>query len=541
MQWFPFILNEVLKYVWQVYAVYLHHQRHKRYADCMLMAIPMFPPNDFVFKFYFILFYLFCRLMEMMRTEGLPLNAYTYAAAMTSCDTAGQCDEVLSLLRKMISEMDPTYLPISISRPPTDIVDKASTSNFIVKESVVPITTIIPTTSVNSTSTSTSSYTTSLESENPSYRKQSMNSINTATVPFNIAISATLKFGRIYKAKEIFDLMKTLHVIRNTVTYTTLITGITKSKNFNQRMVLDVYQEMLLDGVNKNAAIYGAVIAAAEKCDDWVLTLNLLEEMKEAQIATSTFVYHSAISACGKAGKYEMTLELLEEMKERRVERTTVTYSLLINACKKSGLWEEAIKFLGLMEKDLNEGVVKSVNITLDNENVSNNESYESERKKRKDKEVEMDVMRENGSMGVFTSLKNNIDTEKGDSREKYMKGSERKEGMKDSLILSGLQPDTIVYSSVISVFVASQQWGLALELLERMEKLGIQRNVVTYNTVIEALSNANETARAEIVYQSALRTGIYNHWHQSSKYYNMQDENSKKNGKTNTNDFVEN
>ena len=153
-----------------------------------------------------------------------------------------------------------------------------------------------------------------------------------------------------------------------------------------------------------------------------------------------------------------MTLELLDEMKERRVERTTVTYSLLINACKKSGYWEEALKFLSLMEQDFNEGVVKVADNISDNEKVRDIElesrdhkGYESERRNRKQREVESDNVSGYSDTIGFNPLKTDINTNKGDSREKYMKDNEKNEKPKGSLILSGLQPDTLSLSTSFS------------------------------------------------------------------------------------------
>lgn len=40
-------------------------------------------------------------------------------------------------------------------------------------------------------------------------------------------------------------------------------------------------------------------------------------------------------------------------------------------------------------------------------------------------------------------------------------------------------------------MLVDSKQWNLALELLEEMETTGIPKNIVTYNSVIEALDTA--------------------------------------------------
>jgi pentatricopeptide repeat protein len=75
------------------------------------------------------------------------------------------------------------------------------------------------------------------------------------------------------------------------------------------------------------------------------------------------------------------------------------------------------------------------------------------------------------------------------------------------------LPPDTFTYSTAISVCVEGKQWLLALELLEKMEHKNIHRNIITYNTVIEALEASGESYRAVIVYQMALKAGIYNHW----------------------------
>jgi pentatricopeptide repeat protein len=78
-----------------------------------------------------------------------------------------------------------------------------------------------------------------------------------------------------------------------------------------------------------------------------------------------------------------------------------------------------------------------------------------------------------------------------------------------------GLEPDTQTFSTAISVCTAQKQWQMALGLLEDMERTNVSRNEVTYNSAIEALYSAGESVRAELVYQSALRSGVYNHWEQ--------------------------
>ena len=433
--------------------------------------------------------------MDLMRGEGLTLSAYTYAAAMTACDNGGQFDQALNLLEKMI-ESFPVPSPLTGGIP-------LGVDNIEDKSGVEDSRRVVSTLTAPQVTQHTSQY---------------ISALYAATVPFNVAITAALKCGRIVKGKELFDRMGTLGVPRNTVTYTTMISGITKSKNFNQRMVLDVHNVMLKAGVRRNGAIFGAVIAAAEKENEWVLTLNLLEEMKEEGVPTTSFIYHSAISACGKAGKYEMTLELLEEMKERKVERTTVTYSLLINAFKRSGMWDDALSFLTIMQADRNEGVIKT-----ESDNAENVLTDKSGLTSKNDEKSNNNESKNNNEHSATITPAVIYQSTAGASVGVCPMGSgSRGRGGSEN---AGLKPDTIVYSSAISVCVESQKWDLALELLEQMEEQGIQRNVVTYNTVIEALSVAGETHRSELVYQSALRTGIYNHWHKNSQHYSTQRE----------------
>ena len=363
------------------------------------------------------------RLVNFMRTEGFRPNAYTYAAAINACDMGGQWDEVLRLLEEMLAGQQQQQQLYASSRNTTGGVSGGVSSG----------------------------------------------SSTLGVVPFNAAIAAAVRNGRLPQAKELFDRMKALGVTRNTVTYTTLLSGIAKSKwkQLGATVVMDIYRDMVAEGVPRNGAVFGAVISAAERLDDFEMALRLLEEMKAELIPTSSFVYHSVISACGKAGMYDTALSLLDEMKKRGVARTEMTYSLMIGSCKREGKWQEALRLLSEMASD-------------DNRNSSNEAADQQ-------------------TMG---------------------------DDAVPSDLTVRLQPDTIAYSSAIAVCVDSKQWGVALELLEMMESAGISRNVVTYNTVIEALSAAGETVRAELVYQGALRAGIYNHWHRRSSYYALQSAN---------------
>ena len=84
---------------------------------------------------------------------------------------------------------------------------------------------------------------------------------------------------------------------------------------------------------------------------------------------------------------------------------------------------------------------------------------------------------------------------------------------LQDMIAEGRVMPDGFTYSSIISSCVAAREWLHAMDVLEDMESRGVTPTIVTYNSIIEALDTAGERIRAELVYLSALRAGIYDHW----------------------------
>ena len=62
-----------------------------------------------------------------------------------------------------------------------------------------------------------------------------------------------------------------------------------------------------------------------------------------------------------------------------------------------------------------------------------------------------------------------------------------------DKMCSLNISPDTITFSSAISACEKSGKWELALELLERMTKLGIKRDTICFSTVISACARKGQ------------------------------------------------
>eukprot|EP01038_Epipyxis_sp_PR26KG_P004552 gene4552-6424_t len=339
-------------------------------------------------------------LMKVMRMEKLPLDAFTYSAALCAYDSSERIDVIKDLLNDMVGDKIPLY-------------------------------------------------------------KQ--------TAPFNAAMSIYSRHNCSNEVLDLYENMKMQGVQPNGITYSILFGFLFRNEQYHKLLDVyktDIYSNHQLLKSPMSSAIFGYAMRASEKVLQSDFCLKLLESIKTINNALAdTSAYNSVISAHGKANGYAAVKSFFIEMVKNKIPRSIQTYNALIRACKTDGNWQRAISLIDEMQMDTN--TVK-INYTSN--------------------EVDLFV---SGS----SDLQTNLDVLK-------IENNTQK-----------LSPDTVTYSTAISVCVESKQWSLALDLLLSMEELNITRNIITYNTVIEALQASEETVRAELVYQSALRAGIYNHW----------------------------
>jgi pentatricopeptide repeat protein len=242
-----------------------------------------------------------------------------------------------------------------------------------------------------------------------------------------------------------------------------------------------VYQLMVQHQVKANQFTMTDLITAYVKSQRHSDALSIFNDMLRHDIPRTAAIYGSVITAAEKLGQWKLTLSLLKAVWNEKLMVNTGMYNAAIAACGRHASFDICKALFG--------------------------------------------EMKERGIPRTITTYNLMIGACKKEGRwrfaVKYLNDA-RKERNEDTIYPMGLSPNqqpgplsltTATYSAAISVCVGSKEWNLALELLEEMEELEIPRNIVTYNTVIEALDAAEETIRAEIVYQSALRTGVYNHF----------------------------
>eukprot|EP00438_Fugacium_kawagutii_P027711 Skav222560 [mRNA] locus=scaffold791:87505:89793:+ [translate_table: standard] len=196
--------------------------------------------------------------------------------------------------------------------------------------------------------------------------------------------------------------------------------------------------------IQANTFHYTAVIAGCARGGAWELAVNLLQQMVEHQIQRDSVTFNSAINACGKSAQWQMSLSLLTSMCENEASPGTDTMNSAMGACTPAGQWELALWIFGDVKTP--------------------------------------DVI-------TFSSALAACD--KGSQWRASLQLLERATRASDLVL------DNYGFSAVISACASAERWEFACHILERMAGDAVLVDVVTYGSVLKALSAGKEWAMA--------------------------------------------
>jgi len=105
-------------------------------------------------------------------------------------------------------------------------------------------------------------------------------------------------------------------------------------KGLNSSKALQIFDRMKKRGVEPTVITYSALISALEKCGQWKLAMDVLEEMKR-DFGTNVIAYSAAIAALSKGQQWEMALNLFRELQGTGASPSVVTYNTTMTALEK--------------------------------------------------------------------------------------------------------------------------------------------------------------------------------------------------------------
>nr|AKF43296.1 pentatricopeptide repeat superfamily protein [California macrophylla] len=116
--------------------------------------------------------------------------------------------------------------------------------------------------------------------------------------------------------------------------YNTVIGSITGQRR--QNLLRDVYDDMMLDGVQPSREVFHSLILGSMKGALLQDVLFFRDEMRAMGLVPDVALYNFMISTCGKSMNSDLAIQILDEMKYYEVKPNGQTYMCLLNACAAS-------------------------------------------------------------------------------------------------------------------------------------------------------------------------------------------------------------
>ncbi|XP_019264671.1 PREDICTED: pentatricopeptide repeat-containing protein At5g64320, mitochondrial-like [Nicotiana attenuata] len=296
----------------------------------------------------------------------------------------------------------------------------------------------------------------------------------------------------IEEAKKIFEEMQKRQISPSTVTYSTYIDGLFRVGEAD--FALDFIRDLRDNNKPLNYYRYNAIIFRFCATGEVNKALRIFDEMKSFGIIPDIHSYNILIDGFCKSQNVEKAIKLIEEMKANNIKPTVVTYnSLLIGFCK-IGAMEIAIKMFYELEnsrykydqtayRSMTEAlqlIDKMVNQCI----TSNRYRYNAvinrlckDEKPEKALEV-IPIMLKRNALHV-ASCNTLIDgfAKQTNLKKAYM--------LHEKMQKLGISHDIITWTILVNILCMTGQVGKANELLRDMLMMGLNPDTISYTSMI--------------------------------------------------------
>jgi len=173
-------------------------------------------------------------------------------------------------------------------------------------------------------------------------------------VCYNAALSACARAGR---WREALTLLKRLEdgsgaSAANARSYASAMTACTRGKQWQR--ALQLWDQMQERGIRPDGVAYGAAVAACCEGRQATRALRLVQAMRSANVRADAIVFNSALSACARNRPplWKPARQLLREMQRWGVTPTTVSYNAALAAAAAARNWKAALRLMVAMRAE---------------------------------------------------------------------------------------------------------------------------------------------------------------------------------------------
>jgi pentatricopeptide repeat protein len=153
------------------------------------------------------------------------------------------------------------------------------------------------------------------------------------TITYNTLLDACAKCGSMARVPQVFEEMKAGKIEPDKITYSTLIKGYCVVGDLD--CAFDLFEEMKADGkVGLDEIVYNALIDGCGRQQKVQRALQVLADMRKANIAPSNYTLSILVKLLGRAHKLSEAIALVDDFRTNyRVRPNVQVYTCLMQAC----------------------------------------------------------------------------------------------------------------------------------------------------------------------------------------------------------------
>lgn len=298
-------------------------------------------------------------------------------------------------------------------------------------------------------------------------------------------VSMYAKCGHLEEARKVFDEMRE----RNLFTWSAMIGACSRDQSWEE--VVDLFYDMMQDGVLPDVFLLPKIVQACGKCRDFETGKLIHSLVIRRGMCSSAWVSNSILAMYAKCGNMNWAEEFFKSMDER----DGVSWNAIITGYCQKGEIEQAQKYFYAMQEKGIEPSLVTWNILI----ASYNQLGHCD--------IAMDLMRKMESFGItpdvytWTSMISGF-TQKGWIYHAFNSLRE--------IFLAGVEPNNITIASAASACASSKSIHVGLEIHSIAVKMGLVDNVLIGNSLIDMYSKCGNLEDARRIFDMMLERDVY-------------------------------
>ncbi|KAL0557923.1 hypothetical protein IC582_006480 [Cucumis melo] len=298
-------------------------------------------------------------------------------------------------------------------------------------------------------------------------------------------VSMYAKCGCLKDARKVFDGMQE----RNLYTWSAMIGAYSREQRWKE--VVELFFLMMGDGVLPDAFLFPKILQACGNCED-LETVKLIHSLGiRCGLSCYLRVSNSILTAFVKCGKLSLARKFFGNMDER----DGVSWNAMIAGCCQKGKGDEARRLLDTMSNQGFKPGLVTYNIMISSYSQLGNCNLVIDLKKK------MESVGLAPDVYTWTSM---ISGFAQSSRISLALDFFQK------MILAGIEPNTITIASATSACASLKSLQKGLEIHCFAIKMGIAREILVGNSLIDMYSKCGKLEAARHVFDTILEKDIY-------------------------------